>query len=152
KTDATHLTRSKAEIHGTSRGTRSRTHRMSMRMTARCERAHPPPLISCGILKVPSPISFVPPFNFRGSCVPLSKRTWCCVVGLLLLGRPAAAQEQPWEPLGLMPVDQAGAGLRGYATAGEDAQVSEPRTDQVSIHTVVANNFYREQTDSFLIT
>jgi hypothetical protein len=57
-----------------------------------------------------------------------------------------------WEPLGLMPVDQAGAGLRGYALAGEDASVSRPGTQRIAFHIVAANNFYREQTSDFLIS
>ena len=75
----------------------------------------------------------------------------------LALARPVAGQDvlpsgQQWEPLGQLPVDQAGAGRRGYALAGESTEVAEPGTDQIAIHTVAANNFYREQTDNFLIS
>jgi hypothetical protein len=65
------------------------------------------------------------------------------------------AEEVPssqWAPLGQVPVDQAGAGLRGYAIAGEGADVAAPGTNQIAIHTVAANNFFREQTSDFLIT
>jgi hypothetical protein len=57
-----------------------------------------------------------------------------------------------WAPLGQVPVDQAGAGRRGYAIAGEGADVAAPGTNQIAIHTVAANNFFREQTPDFLIT
>jgi hypothetical protein len=57
-----------------------------------------------------------------------------------------------WEPLGQLPVDQAGAGRRGYAVPGESTEVAAPGTDRIAIHTVAANNFYREQNDDFLIT
>ena len=84
----------------------------------------------------------------------------------MLLARPVAAQERPpaevpptdndragqWEPVGPIPVDQAGAGLRGYALAGESTEVAEPGADQVSIHAVAANNFYREQNGAFSIS
>jgi hypothetical protein len=84
----------------------------------------------------------------------------------LLLARPVIAQDKPpssipapsvdgpeqWVPLGQAPVDQAGAGRRGYMLAGESTEVTEPGTDQVSLHAVAANNFYREQTNDFLIS
>lgn len=71
----------------------------------------------------------------------------------LLLAQPVIAQDTPpWEPLGQMPVDQAGAGRRGYALAGESANVAEPGAMQVSLHMVAANNVYREQAGDFLIT
>jgi hypothetical protein len=84
----------------------------------------------------------------------------------LLLARPVAAQERvpsetadakigdlgEWTPSGPVPVDQAGAGRRGYVLAGDSTDVTEPGTDQVSLHAVAANNFYREQTNDFLIT
>jgi hypothetical protein len=57
-----------------------------------------------------------------------------------------------WEPLGQLPVDQAGTGRRGYALAAEGANVLEPGTSQIALHTVAANNFYREQTQDYLIT
>jgi hypothetical protein len=57
-----------------------------------------------------------------------------------------------WAPLGQVPVDQAGAGRRGYAIAGEGADVAAPGTNQIALHTVAANNFFREQTNDFLIT
>jgi hypothetical protein len=84
----------------------------------------------------------------------------------LLLARPVIAQDKPsssipesgvgglgpWVPLGQAPVDQAGAGRRGYVLPGESTEVTEPGTDQVSLHAVAANNFYREQTNDFLIS
>jgi hypothetical protein len=57
-----------------------------------------------------------------------------------------------WAPLGAIPVDQAGGGRRGYVMAGDDADVTAEGTNRLSIHTVAANNFYREQNDEFLIT
>jgi len=80
----------------------------------------------------------------------------------LAIGQPAFAQDgapltedvpsSQWAPLGQVPVDQAGAGRRGYAIAGEGADVAAPGTNQIGIHTVAANNFFREQTSDFLIT
>jgi hypothetical protein len=84
----------------------------------------------------------------------------------LLLARPVVAQDTPpstipaasigefapWEPLGLLPVDQAGAGLRGYSLPGESTDVTQPGANQLTVHTVVANNFYREQTTDLLIS
>jgi hypothetical protein len=83
----------------------------------------------------------------------------------LLLATPVAAQERPssevtpppvegpgWQPLGQVPVDQAGGGLRGYAIPGESADVAEPGASELSLQTVAANNFYREQTDPFSVT
>src|SRR4051812_39783887 len=49
-----------------------------------------------------------------------------------------------WVPLGSAPVDQAGAGRRGYVLAGEDSGVTAAGSNQVSLHAVAANNFYRE--------
>jgi hypothetical protein len=85
---------------------------------------------------------------------------------VLLLARPVVAQDSPptgdtatsidslgqWTPTGQLPVDQAGAGLRGYVLSGESTEVGGPGTDQISIHAVAANNFYREQTDDFSIS
>src|SRR5262245_49667038 len=68
--------------------------------------------------------------------------------------RSVTAQEFTggWTPLGAIPVDQAGGGRRGYVTAGDDADVTAAGTNRLSIHTVLANNFYREQNNEFLIT
>jgi hypothetical protein len=57
-----------------------------------------------------------------------------------------------WEPIGPVPVDQAGAGRRGYSLAAESAGVAEPRTSQIAFHMVGANNFYVERTDAFQIS
>jgi hypothetical protein len=71
---------------------------------------------------------------------------------------PRQPTEQPsdltpeWEPLGPAPVDQAGAGRRGYVLAGDDADVTRPGTNRFAVHGVVANNFYHEETPDFLIT
>jgi hypothetical protein len=80
----------------------------------------------------------------------------------LAIGQPVFAQDgaasttpdasSQWQPLGQVPVDQAGAGRRGYTLAGESTDVAAPGTNQVSIHTVAANNFFREQTGDYLIT
>ena len=95
----------------------------------------------------------------------LPKKTLLCLL-VLLLARPVVAQDRPpstesatkidslgaWEPLGPMPVDQAGAGRRGYVLPGESAEVTAPGAGEFSLHTVAANNFFREQTNNFLIT
>jgi hypothetical protein len=65
---------------------------------------------------------------------------------------PAAVEPPPWQPFGAVPVDQAGGGRRGYAIAGESADVAEPGASELSLHTVAANNFYREQTGPFSIS
>jgi hypothetical protein len=76
------------------------------------------------------------------------------VLLLLTIARAAGAQDFSggWAPLGLIPVDQAGAGRRGYVMPGEDSDVTPDRTNRLSIHAVAANNLYREQNDEFLIT
>ena len=80
---------------------------------------------------------------------------------VLAVGQPVLAQDGvpstgsdsgQWAPLGELPVDQAGSGRRGYALPGESADVAEPGSHQISVHTVAANNFFREQTDDYLIT
>jgi len=67
---------------------------------------------------------------------------------------PVAADEGlgQWTPMGRLPVDQAGAGLRGYVMSGEGTDVAEPGGSQISVHAVAANNFYREQTGTFSIS
>jgi hypothetical protein len=68
---------------------------------------------------------------------------------------PAAGLEQSgggWEPLGEIPVDQAGAGRRGYTLTGEAADVVLPGRDEITLHSVASNNFYREQTANFLVS
>ena len=84
------------------------------------------------------------------------------VLLVLAISQPAFAQDGApsaesdtkgqWQPLGQVPVDQAGAGRRGYALAGESPDVALPGTNRISFHTVAANNFFREQTGDFLIT
>jgi hypothetical protein len=73
-----------------------------------------------------------------------------CVFLLAVLSAvPVLAQEGEfgrWEPFGPAPVDQAGAGRRGYSIAGESADVAEPHANSVSFHMVGANNFYVERT------
>ena len=83
---------------------------------------------------------------------------------MLLFARPVVAQDRPvtsatesdgagqWMPMGPIPVDQAGAGRRGYVLAGENTEVAEPGAHQISIHAVAANNFYLEQNDSVSIS
>jgi hypothetical protein len=101
----------------------------------------------------------------RGLHLPLAIRTTSLVLAVLL-ARPVLAQERSaaevppedrsrsgeWTPVGPIPVDQAGAGLRGYALAGEGTEVAEAGASQLSIHGVAANNFYREQNDAFSIS
>jgi hypothetical protein len=99
---------------------------------------------------------FIPPG------VSLRLLSTCAVLLVLASGRPVFAQDGVppaisdgsghWEPLGQVPVDQAGAGRRGYALAGESADVTQPGTNQIALHTVAANNFFREQTGDYLIT
>lgn len=100
--------------------------------------------------------------DIRDSDVSLFIRT-AVFVGVLINARPLLAQEPAaqtpaaadagnWVPLGLTPVDQAGAGRRGYVLAGESADVTQPGSQQLSIHAVAANNFYREQGNGFSIT
>jgi hypothetical protein len=57
-----------------------------------------------------------------------------------------------WTPLGPAPVDQAGAGRRGYVLVVEDSDVTAAGATQFSIHAVAANNFYREETTDFLVS
>ena len=57
-----------------------------------------------------------------------------------------------WVPLGPVPVDQAGAGRRGYVLPGEDSEVTAAGSNQFSIHAVAANNFFREQNSEFLVS
>jgi hypothetical protein len=97
--------------------------------------------------------------------LPISK-TALPIVLLLLLPRILAAQEtstsetaaasvdvvRQWEPIGPAPVDQAGAGLRGYSLPVESSEVIAAGSNEVSFQTVASNNFYREQNSDFLIT
>src|SRR5262249_20214204 len=79
-----------------------------------------------------------------------------------LLARPLAAQEAPgtlpsedaarWTPLGPVPVDEAGAGRRGYVLALESAEVTAPGRHELSWHAVAANVFYREERGDVLIS
>jgi hypothetical protein len=77
---------------------------------------------------------------------------------LLSCAQPVVAQTTtvdgpgPWTPLGPIPVDQAGAGRRGYVLSSESTEVAEPGADQISLHVVAANSFYREETGDFLIS
>jgi hypothetical protein len=78
-------------------------------------------------------------------------RKICVLVFALLVSRSALAQETgAWQPSGPVPVDEAGVG-RGYTLPPSGADVSEPGDAQLSFHTVAANNFYHEETGSFLI-
>lgn len=80
-------------------------------------------------------------------------RTAFALVFLLAAGR-AAAQDPPpaWDPLGAIPVDQAGTGRRGYVLPGDDATVTDAGADRIILHLVAANDFYREQTPTLLVT
>jgi hypothetical protein len=73
----------------------------------------------------------------------------------VLTARAAAAQEsefRTFEPFGPIPVDQAGAGRRGYSLPGESADVLDPGSQQLSIHTVSANDFYMEDRNAIAIS
>jgi hypothetical protein len=70
----------------------------------------------------------------------------------LTLPEPNREFSGRWVPLGPAPVDQAGAGRRGYVLAAEDSDIAAHGVNRVSIHGVSANNFYREQVSDFLIT
>ena len=94
---------------------------------------------------------------FRATCVLLAL---ACAHPLLAQDDERAQQERRgrssldnnWQPMGLVPVDQAGAGRRGYTLAGEGADVTNPQSNQVSIHMVGANNFYIEHSGAFDFT
>ena len=82
-------------------------------------------------------------------------RNTCVYLLVLCFAGPAFAQDREpaaWEPIGLAPVDQAGAGRRGYAMAGESAHVAPPHTGSLSLHIVAANNFYVEGTTALQIS
>ncbi|MCC7416817.1 MAG: hypothetical protein IT176_06705 [Acidobacteria bacterium] len=70
----------------------------------------------------------------------------------LVLAFAPAVFAQAWEPMGPLPVDQAGAGRRGYVIASDSAKVVPPGASRIALHAVAANNFFREETDAFLIT
>ena len=72
--------------------------------------------------------------------------------GRLTLRAPSGELSGSWTPLGPAPVDQAGSGRRGYVIAGESSDVVAAGSNQWSIHTVAANDFYNEQNTEFLIT
>jgi hypothetical protein len=73
--------------------------------------------------------------------------------GGLLTYRPGELERSGiWVPLGSVPVDQAGAGRRGYVLPVEDSDVALAGANKLAIHAVAANNFYREETTDFLIT
>jgi len=79
----------------------------------------------------------------------------CVLTLVVLFARAAAGQDaefRPWEPFGPVPVDQAGAGRRGYVLPAESADVLDPAAQQVSIHTVGANNFYMENSNEVAIS
>lgn len=78
---------------------------------------------------------------------------------ILAIAVSASAQEVAsssasgeWTPIGPAPVDQAGAGRRGYVLPGEDADVTADGSNRLSIHTVSANNLFREESSGFLVT
>jgi hypothetical protein len=79
-----------------------------------------------------------------------------CVFALTVVtARAAAAQNsefRPWEPFGPIPVDQAGSGRRGYSLPGESADVLDPASYQLSIHSVSANDFYMEDRSGITIS
>src|SRR5262245_28851030 len=107
----------------------------------------------------------------RERCIGLSFRILAVCVCALSIGRSLAAQDQSpantalpanaaaqstvdapqWQPFGFVPVDQGGAGRRGYVLPGESAVVAEPGVSLWSSQFVASNNFYREETDHFLV-
>lgn len=79
----------------------------------------------------------------------------CVFVCAVLCAASAVAQTSEfggWAPFGPVPVDQAGAGRRGYALPGESADVTGPQANQVSIHMVGANNFFIEDSGAINIS
>jgi hypothetical protein len=101
--------------------------------------------------------------------VRLLSRRLSVLVLVALTATSAFAQDQPastekvesapaidgsgrWAPLGFVPVDQAGAGRRGYAISGESADVLPAGASEFSLHTVAANNLYQDQTDPYSIS
>ena len=87
---------------------------------------------------------------------PISRTLFPLLAICFLSLKPVAAQSidgrGSWEPLGAIPVDEAGAGRRGYVLPAENADVAAPGTNRFSVHFVAANDFYREETGSFLIS
>jgi hypothetical protein len=79
-----------------------------------------------------------------------------CLLIFLAASRIAFAQDHDlsagWSPIGAAPVDQAGAGRRGYVLSPEDSDITAAGTTRISIHAVAANNFYREQNREFLVS
>ena len=65
---------------------------------------------------------------------------------------PSPERLESWQPLGQVPVDQAGGGLRGYAIPGEGADVAEPGASNLSLQSVASNNFYRELANPFSVS
>jgi len=65
---------------------------------------------------------------------------------------PSAERLESWQPLGEVPVDQAGGGLRGYAIPGEGADVAQPGAGTLSLQSVASNNFYRELANPFSVS
>ena len=65
--------------------------------------------------------------------------------------RAESELSESWIPLGSAPVDQAGAGRRGYVLPGEDSGVAAAGSNRFSIHAVAANNFYHEENAEFLV-
>jgi len=82
-------------------------------------------------------------------------RRTCVLVCVLLSAAPLAAQTVEfggWAPIGPAPVDQAGAGRRGYALPGESAEVAAPQSNQLAFHIVGANNFFIDESSPIAIT
>ena len=79
----------------------------------------------------------------------------CVFLCLMSCAVPAAAQTAEfggWAPFGPVPVDQAGAGRRGYSLPGESADVTGPQANLVSFHMVGANNFFIEDSGAINIS
>ena len=85
------------------------------------------------------------------SCVLLLAIAFCQPV-FAQDGTTRLVPDGQWQPFGAIPVDQAGAGRRGYAFPGESADVTPSGENQIALHAVASNNFFREETGAFLIT
>lgn len=84
--------------------------------------------------------------NLSRTCV------FLCVLSCAPSAVAQTAEFGGWAPFGPAPVDQAGAGRRGYALPGESADVAAPQASQVSFHLVGANNFFIEDSGPLSIT
>lgn len=66
--------------------------------------------------------------------------------------RAPADVTRPWEPLGMLPVDQAGAGLRGYSIPGEGAETTAAGRAALFVHGVASNSFHYEGSSDIIMS